>query len=301
MLDSQFDSLFTLRKMWSAMLGKVPFTRLTRTLSVLFTLLIFCSNPALAGADLKLEGDFIQGGLVRGKVDPQTRVYYQEQMIKLSPGGDFVIGFGRDAESTHRLTLVEPSGETIEKQLQVGQRNYKVQYIDGISKKMMDPDEDDLARIRQESSQVKSARKIDSDLDYFSEPFIWPLTGRITGVYGSQRILNGEPRRPHFGIDIAAPTGTAIKAPAGGVVTLTHEGMFFSGKTLIIDHGHGLSSSFLHLNSIHVTEGEKVRQGDIIAEVGATGRVTGPHLDWRINWFEQRLDPALLVPKMPEQ
>jgi murein DD-endopeptidase MepM/ murein hydrolase activator NlpD len=117
-------------------------------------------------------------------------------------------------------------------------------------------------------------------------------------VYGSQRILNGEPRRPHFGIDIATPTGTPVKAPADGVVTMVHPDMFFSGGTLILDHGHRLSSSFLHLSKIVVKEGDEVRQGDIIAEVGATGRVTGAHLDWRMNWGKERVDPSLLVPPM---
>ena len=163
---------------------------------------------------------------------------------------------------------------------------------------MMAPSPKNLLRIADEATQVRQARQKDSDLRHFAERFIWPVRGRISGVYGSQRIFNGEPRRPHFGLDIAAPTGTPVKAPAGGVVSLGHAGMFFSGKTLIIDHGHGLSSSFLHLDTILVKVGQTVRQGEPIATVGATGRVTGAHLDWRINWFAARLDPALLVPAM---
>ncbi|MCW9049607.1 MAG: M23 family metallopeptidase, partial [Deltaproteobacteria bacterium] len=151
----------------------------------------------------------------------------------------------------------------------------------------------------QEAQLVAQAREKESTQLHFKESFIWPVIGRISGVYGSQRIFNGEPRRPHFGIDIAAPKGTAVIAPAGGEVSLAHQGMFFSGATLIIDHGHGLSSSFLHLDKILVKPGDIITQGQKIATVGATGRVTGPHLDWRVNWFEQRLDPALLVPDMP--
>jgi murein DD-endopeptidase MepM/ murein hydrolase activator NlpD len=180
------------------------------------------------------------------------------------------------------------------------QRQYDIQKIDGISHRMMNPSKEDLARIHHEAELVMTARKTASRRLDFQESFIWPVTGRISGIYGSQRIFNGEPRRPHFGIDIAAPKGTTVRAPAGGVVTLAHPGMFFSGKTMIIDHGYGLSSSFLHLSKILVKVGDAVVQGQPIAEVGATGRVTGPHLDWRINWFEQRLDPALFVPPMPK-
>jgi murein DD-endopeptidase MepM/ murein hydrolase activator NlpD len=131
-------------------------------------------------------------------------------------------------------------------------------------------------------------------------PFIWPVTGRISGVYGSQRILNGKPKRPHYGVDIAAPTGTPVKAPADGVVSLVHNDMFYSGGTLIVDHGHGLSTTYMHLHKILVKKGQRVKQGDVIAQVGATGRVTGPHLHWGMNWFDTRLDPSLLVPPMPK-
>ena len=131
-------------------------------------------------------------------------------------------------------------------------------------------------------------------------PFIWPTIGPISGVYGSQRILNGKPKWPHYGVDIAVPTGTEVRAPAGGVVTLAHPDMFYSGGTLIVDHGHGLSSAFLHLSKLRVKTGDKVKQGDVIAEVGATGRATGAHLDWRMNLFNRRIDPQLLVSPMAE-
>ena len=240
-----------------------------------------------------------QGGLAEGQVAPGSRVYYGDRRLKLSADGRFILGFGRDAAARLSLTLIEPDGRVTTEELQIAPRHYKIQRINGISKRKMEPDAADLRRIRAEAEQVRQARRTDSDLPYFTARFRWPVTGRISGVYGSQRILNGEPRRPHFGVDIAAPTGTPVKAPAAGRVTLAHSGMFFSGRTLIIDHGHGLSSSFLHLHKILVKTGQSVQPGQVIAEVGATGRVTGPHLDWRINWFEQRLDPALLVPPMP--
>ncbi|SHJ06372.1 Murein DD-endopeptidase MepM and murein hydrolase activator NlpD, contain LysM domain [Malonomonas rubra DSM 5091] len=265
--------------------------------SLLFFLLLL---PFSVQADLQLTGDLTQGGLLRGRAEPGTRVYYGEQLLKQTAAGEFILGFGRDAAAQHSLTLIAADGQVTTRELQVTPREYRVERINGISKKMMSPSEADLRRIRQEAALVKSARSYDSEQVFFTDAFIWPLTGRISGVYGSQRIFNGEPRRPHFGIDIAAPTGTPVVAPAAGIVRLGHKGMFFSGKTLILDHGHGLSSSFLHLSQIYVQEGQKVAKGERIAAVGASGRVTGPHLDWRINWFDVRLDPAMLVPPMSQ-
>ena len=266
----------------------------------LFLFLLF-SAPLFSHAEPLLTGSFSQGGLLRGQVTPGTRLYYGERQLKVSADGQFILGFGRDAAPRQSLTLITPDGQVLARELQIEQRSYQIERIDGISKRMMEPSSEDLQRIRSEAKQAKIARQTDSEQTHFADTFIWPVTGRISGVYGSQRILNGEPRRPHFGVDIAAPTGTPVIAPAAGQVTLAHQGMFFSGKTLIIDHGHGLSSSFLHLDKILVKEGQLVGQGEKIATVGATGRVTGAHLDWRINWFVERLDPALLVPKMPNK
>ncbi len=263
-------------------------------------LLLLLLFPLNVQAEWQLSGALTQGGVLRGQADPGSRVYYGEQRLKLSATGQFILGFGRDVGVRQSLTLIAPDGQVTIEELQIDQRRYEIQRIDGISKKLMAPSVAELQRIALEAEQAAQARQRDSDLPNFAEQFIWPVSGRISGVYGSQRILNGEPRRPHFGVDIAAPTGTPVVAPAGGEVTLAHPGMFFSGRTLIIDHGHGLSSSFLHLQQILVSEGESVKQGQQIATVGATGRVTGPHLDWRLNWFEQRLDPALLVPPLPE-
>src|SRR3546814_201475 len=176
----------------------------------------------------------------------------------------------------------------------------QIQRIDGIAKDYVSPPEDVLARIRADAEAASAARAADRPETDFDSGFAWPAEGPISGVYGSQRILNGEPRQPHYGVDIAGPVGTPVKAPADGVVTLAHPGMYFSGATLIIDHGHGLSSTFLHLDSIGVAVGQHVRQGEVVARLGKSGRVTGPHLDWRMNWRDQRIDPALLVPPMPK-
>ena len=131
--------------------------------------------------------------------------------------------------------------------------------------------------------------------------FQWPAIGPISGVYGSQRIYNGTPRSPHYGVDVAVPTGTPVLAPSSGVVTLAEPDLFYSGGTIILDHGFRLSSSFLHLSKVHVAVGQEVKQGELIGEVGATGRATGPHLDWRMSWRNQRIDPQLLAPPMPAQ
>jgi len=257
--------------------------------------------PALATAELQLEGELRQGGLVLGKLAGADQLYLNDNRIPLLDDGRFILGFGRDAPVQQRLTWISSDGSRRTRSLQIQARDYQIQRINGISSQMMNPSSDDLEHIGEEAEQVAHARQQSSTMEHPFSHFRWPLTGPITGVYGSQRILNGEPRRPHFGIDVAAQTGTPVRAPAGGRVTLAHPGMFFSGGTLIIDHGLGLSSSFLHLNQILVHVGEQVAPGQKIATVGATGRVTGPHLDWRINWFDQRLDPALLVPPMPEQ
>lgn len=256
--------------------------------------------PLASSTAAAAPGQLIQGSLLRGQVAAGTRVYYGDRQLKVSPDGYFILGFGRDSKAQQSLTLVDRQGKTRVEQLAVSPRRYQIQRIDGISKRLMQPNAEDLRRIRREAAATAAARAIDSDLEFFRETFIWPLKGKITGVYGSQRIFNGEPRRPHFGLDIAAPSGTPVVAPADGVVSLAHPGMFFSGRTLIIDHGHGLSSSFLHLSRILVKPGQQVRQGQQIATVGASGRVTGPHLDWRINWFDRHLDPALFVPTRGE-
>ncbi|GMQ95575.1 MAG: M23 family metallopeptidase [Gammaproteobacteria bacterium] len=267
----------------------------SRILTGVAGLLIAVSAQA---GTLKLDGESIQGALLIGRTDPGTVVKIDGNAVRVSDGGVFLLGFGRDAPAKARLDAIFPDGSRTHRDLQVRQRSYELQRIDGLPPHKVSPSEADMVRIRMETAMVKKARTRDDPREDFLGGFVWPVRGRISGVYGSQRILNGEPRRPHFGIDIAAPTGTIVRAPADGVVTLTHNGMFFSGVTLIVDHGHGLSSTFMHLNAILVKEGERVRQGDPIAEVGATGRVTGPHVDWRINLFSNRLDPQRLAGPM---
>jgi murein DD-endopeptidase MepM/ murein hydrolase activator NlpD len=255
-------------------------------------------SPLQADA-LELKGDLMQGGMVIGTTEPGNRVIYDGEAIRVSPEGLFILGFSRDDELEHTLE-VKRGGATVEKRdIFIGKRQYQIQRIDGLPPSKVTPPKRDWARIKRETALVKKARRLDDPRTDFANGFIWPAKGVISGVYGSQRILNGEPRRPHFGVDIAAPKGTPVHAPADGVVTLAYPDMFYSGGTLILDHGHQLSSSFLHLSRLLVKEGDRVKQGDPIAEIGATGRVTGAHLDWRMNLRKARIDPQLLVPPMP--
>ena len=250
---------------------------------------------------MRLDGPRTQGGLLRGRVPPGSTVEYAGDAVRVSKDGWFLVGFGRDAPPEAELVVVFPDGRRERQVLKVDRREYDIQRIDGLPLRKVTPrSEEDLARIRAEVKMVMQARAIDDPRADFLGGFRWPAKGRISGVYGSQRILNGEPRRPHFGVEVAAPTGTEVSAPADGVVTLVHPDVFFSGGTLILDHGHGLSSAFLHLSRILVEKGERVVQGQLIAEIGETGRATGPHLDWRMNLLDRRIDPALLVGPMPK-
>ena len=251
-------------------------------------------------AGLCLEGPRTQGGLLRGRVGPGSSVEFEGEPVRVSEDGWFLVGFGRDAAPEAEVAVSYPDGRRERLVLAVAPRKYRIERIDGLPAAKVAPrDEEELSRIDREAKRVAEARTLDDPRTDFRSGFRWPVTGRISGVYGSQRILNGEPRAPHYGIDIAAPAGTKVRAPADGLVTLAEPDLFLSGGTLIVDHGHGLSSAFLHLSRILVARGDRVRQGQPVAEVGATGRATGPHLDWRVNLFDRRLDPALLVGPMP--
>lgn len=260
-----------------------------------FTVFIMMTD---ACAQASFEGKFEQGALIRGKVPAGTQVSLNGEVLRVSPEGNFVFGFDRDAELSQQLTLVYPDGLTEVNPLIVAKRQYNIQSVKGISNKIMKPDPVAQERAAKDTAQVKAARATFSEQTAFLQSFIWPLTGRISGVYGSQRIYNDVPGNPHFGVDVAAKTGTVVVAPADGVISLSVPDMFYSGGTMIIDHGYGVSSSFLHLSKLYVKAGETVKQGQALAEVGATGRANGPHLDWRLNWYQMRLDPTSIVPPM---
>lgn len=249
---------------------------------------------------VRLLGDTIQGGLVFGQTRPGSEVRLDGEPLMVSPQGRFVIGFDRDETGTRRLVVNPPGGRQEVLELDVAPREYAIERVEGLPPRTVTPDPEAEQRIRDEAVLVSAARSRRDPRTDYADGFAWPAEGRISGVYGSQRILNGEPRRPHYGLDIAAPEGSPVYAPADGIVTLAHGDMYFSGGTLILDHGQGLSSSFLHLSRILVEAGEEVRKGDLIAEIGATGRASGPHLDWRMNWLDRRVDPQLLLQTEPE-
>jgi len=257
--------------------------------------LLLAAWPATAGDSIEFEGDMVQGGLVIGHAPPGSSVVIDGEPVLTSDDGRFLLAFTREQTDAAHIEITLPRGTRVERHLEPRQREFDIQRIDGLPRDQVTPPESVLARIREDARQAREARKRRDTRSDWADGFDWPLTGPITGVYGSQRILNGQPRNPHWGIDIAAPTGTPVRAPAPGIVTLAHPDMYFSGGTLFIDHGHGLVSAFLHLKALHVEVGEPVDRGQLIAEVGATGRATGPHLDWRMNLLDTRIDPALLL------
>ena len=244
---------------------------------------------------LMLKGELTQGSAVRGKIPENSQLWLNGQAIKTTPEGEFFIGFGRDAELVQILTLKQADAEPVQESLRLTKREYRLQEVNGVPQKTVTPKPENLARIQAENALIAAARAIDSEHRFFLETFIAPMDAAISGVYGSQRIYNGIPKRPHFGVDYAGPVGAPVYAPASGKVTMTHADMFYSGGTLIIDHGYGVSSSFLHLSEILVEQGQVVKQGELIAKVGKGGRASGPHLDWRINWFDVRIDPLKVL------
>lgn len=252
--------------------------------------------PLAHAACIELSGEPQQGALLWGQVAPAANVSLNKTPIAVSTEGIVVFGFGRNAKSSAVLRV--ESDHICEQQLVVSPREYRIQHVDGVPQRTVTPDASQLQRIRAEAQLVNKAKSTNTVRTDFFSGFHWPLRGPITGVYGSQRVYNGKPGRPHYGVDVAAPTGTPVSAPAPGRVVLAEGDLFFSGGTLIIDHGMEVFSSFLHLSKLLVKVGDWVEPGVIVAEVGATGRVTGPHLDWRMNWRKQRVDPQLLVKPM---
>lgn len=278
----------------------MPNFRLTCNSRLLFIqILVACLWAAPALGDVNLQGESVQGGLIFGKAVPGSRVTLDGNELIVSAQGSFVIGFDRDETGQRVLIVSAPDQADEVVNLDVAPRKYAIEHVDGLPPETIHPDPEAEQRIRDEAAMVNTARSRRDPQTWYLTGFAWPASGRISGVYGSQRILNGEPGRPHYGVDIATGVGSPVYAPADGVITLAHPGMYFSGGTLILDHGQGLSSSFLHLSKILVETGTNVHQGDLIALVGATGRASGPHLDWRMNWLDRHVDPQLLMAKLP--
>ncbi len=274
-----------------------------RALFTAFAAVVFAQPLAAACIDFNVAPQ--QGGFIWGVVVPGSEVSLDGQALEVMADGTTFLGFGRDAPKTADLvvTRLNESAECRET-LQITRRDYQIQRVEGVPAKTVHPPAEQLARIRREAALVSAARAKRLDrpdlISAVFEGFTWPIEGPISGVYGSQRYYNGEPGRPHYGVDVAAPTGSVVRAPGAAVVTLAEPDLFYSGGTIVLDHGYLLSSSFLHLSKVLVKVGDELSAGDIIGEVGATGRATGPHLDWRMNWRNQRIDPQLLAPAMPK-
>jgi len=258
-----------------------------------YILLIFFFSLKVSAVELN--GKFIQGHFIIGKTDPSSKVKIDKKQIRVSKDGYFAFGLARDRKYDVVITI-EKNGvkEKITKRVQ--KRKYNIQRIDGLEEKMVTPPEEVYERIKKDNKLIAKARAVDTDLDYFKDKFIIPVEDAIiTGVYGSQRILNGKPKWPHYGLDFAQDEGAPVKAMINGTVTLAETDLYYTGGTLIFDHGHGISTLYMHLNEIFVKKGQKVKQGEVIGTVGATGRATGAHLDVRLNWFGVRLDPATVL------
>ena len=260
--------------------------------TILLLLIIFISSRAFA---IDFEGKFRQGHFIIGKTEPKSKIWIDKKPIKVSSDGFFVFGIDRDRKYDVVITKMnEGKKEKIVKKIQ--KREYKIQRIDGLPEKKVTPPKEFYDRIKRENKIISNARSIDSNLTFFKNKFIPPLDKAIiTGVYGSQRILNGKPKWPHYGIDFAAKEGTKIKAMLDGTATMVEPDLFYTGGTLIFDHGHGISTLYMHMQKIYVKKGQNVKQGEIIGTVGSTGRSTGAHLDIRLNWFGTRLDPMTVL------
>jgi len=248
---------------------------------------------------LMLDGTVTQGGLIEGQVDPGAGVTLDGKKLRIAPDGHFIFGFGRDAGAKAALDVAYVDGTHAHRDLAVAPREWDIRRINGLPEEQVSPDAKTMERIHREAAEINAALAADSSALAFEKKLIWPVSGTISGIYGSQSVLNGEPRAPHYGVDIAAPAGTPVKAAAAGTVTLAERDLYFTGGTVIIDHGYGLSTTYVHLSKLDVKRGDKVTQGQVIGPLGATGRATGPNLHWGVNWYLTRLDPELVAGKMP--
>jgi murein DD-endopeptidase MepM/ murein hydrolase activator NlpD len=256
-----------------------------------FIFLIFVTSNVNA---IEFQGKFIQGHFILGKTDPEAKIKVNKKEVKISRDGFFVFGIDRDRkfDFIFEKTL---DGKILTITKKIFKREYNIQRIDGLAENKVTPPESVYKRIKKENNAIGKARAINSNLPFFKEKFIMPVEGIISGVYGSQRILNGKPRWPHYGIDVAAKQGTMIISSGTGVVSMAEDDLYYTGGTIIMDHGHGISTIYSHLENILVSVGDQINQGDVIGTVGSTGRSTGPHLDFRINWFQTRLDPMSVL------
>jgi murein DD-endopeptidase MepM/ murein hydrolase activator NlpD len=259
------------------------------------------AEAALARAADAIPTRLLQGSLLRARVAPGTRVQLQSadatRELRVGKDGGFALAAGRDEAGPLVLLLTSPDGATTTHRIVVDKREWQLERIQGVPESTVNPPPEIAARIEREQALVSAARERDDERDDYEQDFQWPLQGRVSGVFGSQRIYNGTPKSPHSGLDVAAAQGTPVHAPAGGIVTLAEPDLYLTGGTVLLDHGHGVNSSFLHFSRIDVKVGQRVEQGDVLGLVGMTGRATGPHMHWGLSWFGVRVDPRLLLPE----
>ena len=236
-----------------------------------------------------------QGAMVIGKVPSGSTVRHAGRDLRVTGYGSVVFGVGRDEAGPVTVEVNAPGAPPRRIEIRVTPRDWPIERINGVPPKTVNPPKAIAERIAREQAQVVAQRTRDGEETGFAQHFIWPVQGRISGRFGNQRVYNGTPKSAHSGMDIAAANGTPVKAPADGVVTFAAPDLYLTGGTLLIDHGHGISSNFLHLSRIDVKVGDTVKQGEVVAAVGATGRATGPHLHWGMNWFDVRIDPLLVL------
>lgn len=265
----------------------------------LFAFALVCAAGVAAADPVKLDGTVIQGGLIVGHAVQGARVWQDGKELRIAPDGRFLVGFAHDAPPRSEIKIEESSGEAVVMPLTVAARQYEVEKIDNLPPAQVTPDAATLQRIATERSQVVAVLTRLSDTAMFEHPFAWPVTGIISGTYGSARILNGEPRSPHLGVDVAADAGMPILAPTEGVVVLVDD-EFFTGNTVVLDHGYGLTSLYAHLSRVDVKPGDRVARGAQLGLMGKTGRATAPNLHWGVFLNGVALDPALLAGPMPQ-
>jgi murein DD-endopeptidase MepM/ murein hydrolase activator NlpD len=256
-------------------------------------------GAARGAVPLELRGALTQGGLVFARAPAGAAARLDGRGLRVGADGRFAFGFGRDHAPEAELEIALPDGARETRRLAIARRVYDIQRIEGLPPRMVEPSEAEMARIKADNEAIAAARAVHTPQAWWDTEWIWPVIGRISGVYGSQRILNGQPRRPHFGVDVAMPAGTPVVAPAPGVVSLAAADMYFTGGTLMIDHGHGVASLYAHLSALDAALGRRVAKGERIGAIGATGRVTGAHLHWGMTWQSVHVDPGLVVPPMP--
>jgi murein DD-endopeptidase MepM/ murein hydrolase activator NlpD len=260
-----------------------------------FLILFFLLFPFQLANAFELNNEITQGALIIGKELPDRSIYVNKKQIKISKDGIFVFGINYNQTGSVVIDSIDRDNKITSMTYKIKKRQYKIQKIEGLDEKMVSPDNESLKIIKKENELIKNAQLVNSDFTFFYSDFSKPVDGPISGVYGSQRILNGKPRSPHFGIDFSVPRGTEIKSPADGYVSLAEKGFYFTGGSIVLDHGHGVSTIYAHLDEILVKKNEFIKKGQVIGKVGSTGRATGPHLHFGVNWFDTKIDPQLIL------